>query len=264
VGLIALVLVTALVAGLLAGGRLARLAALRTRRPGLAAAALAGVLLTLCAAAAGARGSAWYLVPAAWTAACAAAFLAGNRRLPGAPLLAGGLAANLLAIAANGAMPVSRLAAARAGLSLRGLAAGTDPGHVLAGAGSALRPLGDVIPFPLPGWPEVLSPGDLLIAAGLGLLLYTALGPAPLRRLGGQPRPTARRRPARQFPAGTVGHPAGRPRPAPVAWPVTLRRTEEPAWPNEPASAGPAPGGRPTTASDPTPDPQRRARPTRW
>ena len=46
--------------------------------------------------------------------------------------------------------------------------------------GTTLRWLGDVIPVPLPVRPEVVSPGDVLIAAGLGE--FVLLGMRPRRR----------------------------------------------------------------------------------
>ena len=194
------VMVGALVVGRLAGGRVAGLTALQLRRPWLAAAALAILVAgALLAWATSSRGV--YLGASAAAVVTTGIFLLGNRSVPGLPLVGTGLVLNLLAVAANGAMPVSRYAAARAGVSLAGIAAGSDAGHVVAGSGTALRALGDVIPVPLPVWPEVVSAGDVLVAAGLGLFVVVAMR-RPAEHHGGRHAArlgTVRRRPARQY-----------------------------------------------------------------
>jgi hypothetical protein len=88
--------------------------------------------------------------------------------VPGIPLVALGLVLNAVVVARNGAMPVSIFSAHRAGVSILSIATGNDPRHTIAGIGSVWRSLGDVIPLPLPLIPEVVSPGDILGAAGLG------------------------------------------------------------------------------------------------
>jgi hypothetical protein len=50
-----------------------------------------------------------------------------------------------------------------------------DRRHELEGPRTRLRPLGDVIPVPLPLRPEVVSPGDVLVAAGLGQLVVLGM-----------------------------------------------------------------------------------------
>ncbi|MGN6472297.1 MAG: DUF5317 family protein, partial [Mycobacteriales bacterium] len=52
------------------------------------------------------------------------------------------------------------------------IATGNDARHTIAGRGSHWRGLGDVIPLPLPVAPEVVSPGDVLVAAGLGEFIF--------------------------------------------------------------------------------------------
>lgn len=101
------------------------------------------------------------------SAACAFAFCLRNLRVAGVPLVALGLISNAIVVTLNGAMPVSIFAASRAGVSTLSIATGNDPRHTIAGIGSRLRTLGDVIPVPLPVAPEVVSPGDVLVAAGL-------------------------------------------------------------------------------------------------
>lgn len=98
-----------------------------------------------------------------------------NRRAPGAPLLGLGLAANGLVVALNAGMPVSLGAARRAGLDLTAADLAADPRHAVLDAGTRLPWLGDVVPFPVPLLPEVVSAGDVLVAAGLGLAVLTAV-----------------------------------------------------------------------------------------
>jgi hypothetical protein len=122
-------------------------------------------------------------------------FLAGNAKLPGVPLIALGLLLNVVVITANGAMPVSVTAANHAGLTRADLRLDRDAMRVPASGDTRLRSLGDVVPVALPRWPQVVSPGDVLVAAGVGLLLVTAglrRGPgSPMRRRGSQrPRPS--------------------------------------------------------------------------
>jgi hypothetical protein len=72
-------------------------------------------------------------------------------------------------------MPVSLAAAARAGVDTGPFAGDSDGRHVAADSDTRLRALGDVIPAPLPIHPEVLSPGDVLVAAGAGLLVFAGM-----------------------------------------------------------------------------------------
>jgi hypothetical protein len=108
------------------------------------------------------------------------AFCLRNIRLAGVPLVTLGLLGNALVVSLNGAMPVSTAAAARANVPIAEIAAGSDARHSIASSATTLRWLGDVIPVPLPWRPEVVSPGDGLIAAGLGE--FVLLGLRPRRR----------------------------------------------------------------------------------
>ena len=102
----------------------------------------------------------------------AALFLISNRTLPGLWILAVGGALNLIVISANhGVMPASATANATAGLPVA--QQGFANSDVLAHP--RLSALGDVIGIPGP-WPlgNVLSVGDLLIFAGLLILLHRA------------------------------------------------------------------------------------------
>jgi hypothetical protein len=138
--------------------------------------ALAGVL------AASAGTSTLYLAGLALSAAAALVFCVINRQLPGVALVTAGLVSNALVVGLNGAMPVSIFAASRAGVSIESIAAGNDPRHTVAGYGSTWRALGDVIPVPLPVVPEVISPGDVLVAAGLGELMVVGMRRRPAPR----------------------------------------------------------------------------------
>ena len=102
-----------------------------------------------------------------------ALFLWGNWQVAGVPLITAGLLLNVIVVALNFAMPVSVPAAARAGLRPAELHLGTDPFHERAGPDTLLADLGDTIPVALPMQPQVVSPGDVLVAAGVALLLVT-------------------------------------------------------------------------------------------
>lgn len=97
------------------------------------------------------------------------AFLAVNRWIPAAPLMAAGLLLNLTVVGLNGGMPVSAEAVRSAGGidSLEALADVPSPKHHLMTDEDALRMLGDVIPIPEPIG-VVLSIGDVLLYAGMG------------------------------------------------------------------------------------------------
>lgn len=102
-----------------------------------------------------------------------------NRRSPGLLLALVGVAFNATAILANGGyMPVSLAAIDSAGLSPAEL----DPTyHVVLPPDLGtdfLRmagPLGDIIPFPVPVLPNVVSLGDILISVGLGWFVFATL-----------------------------------------------------------------------------------------
>jgi len=102
------------------------------------------------------------------TNAVVVGFLVLNRELPGMKLAALGLFLNVVVIGANGAMPVSESAAATVGLADEL----SDPGvkHEVLDSDTRLGFLGDVIP--VPGLGKIISVGDVVLAAGIGLLAY--------------------------------------------------------------------------------------------
>lgn len=91
-----------------------------------------------------------------------------NRRMPGALLLGAGTALNLIAILANGGMPISPLAAGVAGLELP-----SDGLHHPMTEATHVQALVDVIPLPL--FRNVYSAGDVVLAAGGFWLPFAAL-----------------------------------------------------------------------------------------
>ena len=187
-----LVLVVAVLGLLVAWARgFAALARVRVRAVRLlvAAALLQVGTAALVPGSSGARGTALVL-----TVLLVGLFLGGNWRVTGVPLMAAGLLLNSLVVVANLGMPVSLSAAARAGIDRTDLHLDTDPLHEAAGPGTRLASLGDVIPVALPWRPQVVSRGDVLVAAGVGLLLVK-----------GAPRRRRRPVPGRSGPRGAVG-----------------------------------------------------------
>ncbi|GAA3107143.1 hypothetical protein JOF29_001724 [Kribbella aluminosa] len=165
--LVLLVMVLAAGAALATGGRFGNLAGKTlSGLHWLAAAAIGQLLGSLF-------GGTAYPVGLIGSAVCIAVFLRLNLRHPGVGLLALGFFCNAVVVALNGAMPVSLRALERAGI---GGAVIADARHELAGTSTRLPWLGDVVPVALPGLGQAISPGDLLIAAGAGLLLYAGMG----------------------------------------------------------------------------------------
>ncbi|MEV0798726.1 DUF5317 domain-containing protein [Kribbella sp. NPDC050281] len=165
--LVLLVMVLGALAALATGGGFGRLA--DNSLAGvhwLAAAAIGQLLGSLL-------GGTAYPVGLIGSAVCIAVFLRLNLKHPGVGLLALGFFANAVVVALNGAMPVSPTALARVGI---GTSVVTDARHELSDAATRLPWLGDVVPVALPGLGQAVSAGDVLIAAGAGLLLYAGMG----------------------------------------------------------------------------------------
>jgi hypothetical protein len=176
VGLALVVLVAAVALARAMGGRWQRLAHLHLDARGLVLAAVgaqAGGALLGFAGFGDARRE--YVVALVLSALCALAFCVRNLRVPGVALVSAGLVANAAVVAANGAMPVSIDAAYHARVPIATISTGADARHEIAGIGTRLRVLGDIVPVPLPLRPEVVSPGDVLVAAGLGELVVLGM-----------------------------------------------------------------------------------------
>jgi len=168
--LVLLALAAGVVAGYARGGGLARLATGRPRRgrllvsaiglhaPGVLGSWLWEPLLGLLV------GLSWALLGYyAWV----------NRHINGASLIAAGLFANAAVMLANGAMPVSTDAAIRAGADPAAIVSAGQ--HEPAGDDTRLPWLGKAVPVAFPPRPEVVTPGDVGVAAGLGLVVAIGL-----------------------------------------------------------------------------------------
>jgi len=167
--LVLLVAALGLLAATLIGG--ARLASLRLRAVRLLVAA-AAVQVGTSALAPGSGAA--RLAALVLTALLVGLFVVGNRHVAGTPLIGAGLLLNVLVVATNGAMPVSLSAASDAGLSRADLGLARDAMREPVDDRTRLPLLGDVVPVSLPWRPQVVSPGDVLVAAGVGLLLVAS------------------------------------------------------------------------------------------
>ena len=97
------------------------------------------------------------------------AFILLNRRVAGMLVIGVGLVLNTVVITANQAMPVSAAASATAGIDPPA-AASDDLKHERLDDETKLGWLADVIPVPVLA--EVLSLGDVVLALGVGRLVY--------------------------------------------------------------------------------------------
>lgn len=96
-----------------------------------------------------------------------------NRWMPGGRLVALGVAANALVLLFNGATPVSPEAAERAGADMNSITSEYDT--TLVDESTRLSWLAKTIPVAFPPRPEVVSPGDVAIAAGLATIVATGM-----------------------------------------------------------------------------------------
>ena len=167
------VLVAALLAVRLAGGRFEQLATLSLRGWELVVAALLVQILTISVLVDPPHLLATSLHLLSYV--LAGAFLWRNRAVPGLLVAAGGGALNLLAIAANGGvMPASAQALRSAGLA-------TDGPHFVNStvvADPQLAFLGDVFAVPAAAGQlaNVFSVGDLVLAFGAVYVVHAAAG----------------------------------------------------------------------------------------
>ncbi len=174
------------------GGRLGNLPAERLRWPVLAFVAVA--LYWAPSVVGAARPAAVALLLCSYAALLT--FAAANLRLAGMAVVALGLGLNAAVILANGGMPVDPAAVVAAGLAgpeeLRSIDLG--PGRQWQAGDDRLAGLGDVVP--VRALDEVVSFGDLILAAGLANVGFRLLRPVA----GGRSRDTGRGRARRRRP----------------------------------------------------------------
>ena len=172
----------AVLAGYLARGRLANLAALRIRWLFLAPLGLGMELVP-----ASSRILSLTLLFLSFVAL--SILVLGNIRVSGfAPVLVG-LTLNLVVIFANRGMPVTRHALAASGQegTLTVLMADGGAKHHLASSSDVLLPLADVIP--VPGVNQVLSLGDVVMDAGIMWVIAAGMRPGRKERPGSRISP---------------------------------------------------------------------------
>jgi len=175
------VLIAALAAGLVAGyamgGRLRNIEQLRIRLPWLAIVAL-GLQLVAFSPVRGSLGDTGVIAVHFVSYGLLVWFVIVNRQRMGIVVAGAGLLMNLLAIALNGGfMPASRHALEVAGLQF---SAATVNNSTVIHEGTRLWFLGDV--FAIPDGTilaNVFSVGDVLIIAGVAILIATAMLTAP-------------------------------------------------------------------------------------
>jgi hypothetical protein len=160
--------------GLLTGGRISGLAAIRIRWP---AAIVGGLVIQVVLFSPQVSSQVGDLGPWIYVASTmlVGAAVLRNWTLPGMPVVAAGAACNLAAILANGgSMPASRAAIELMGGQGPAIQAGYSNSSVAADP--ALWFLTDV--FAMPRWvpfANVFSVGDLLIAGGIALVIVLAM-----------------------------------------------------------------------------------------
>jgi hypothetical protein len=170
VGLTAVALLTGGLLGLAAGGRLSALAEVDLRWWGALA---TGVGLQVLAGPLHLDGRPGTVAVAA-SYLCLLAFALANRSLVGMPVVVVGLALNAAVVLVNGGMPVRPAAVAAIGLDPARIdAADLGAKRHLEGPDDRLTALGDVVPVRALG--EVVSVGDVVLAAGVATVLFRLL-----------------------------------------------------------------------------------------
>ncbi len=167
--LVLFMLVLALAAGFLTGGRFAGLSSLRIR---LAPLAVVGLALQFLSPS---RGDLPYLLLMV-SFVMLTVFAAVNLRTPGFPLILIGMLMNFLVIGANHGMPVTRHALVASGQqdTLTELIRSGGEKHHLAGPGDRLLFLADVTPIP-PPIRQAVSAGDVVAYAGVAYVIVAAM-----------------------------------------------------------------------------------------
>src|SRR3990170_1054070 len=157
------VIVISILAGWLVGGKVSRLTDVRLVGAGYIIAAFAVQALVPKASAADPRLGYLFHVGSYLILLVA---LSRNEPSPAIALMAAGIFLNFIVISFNGGMPVAAVPAA----------AIKDAVHIAMDKTTRLPWLGDVIPWPLPGpLKGQVSPGDLLLAAGIAVLIIQGM-----------------------------------------------------------------------------------------
>jgi hypothetical protein len=166
-------IVIAIVAGLLAGGRLTNMDSARIRFPVLAPVGLGLQLLPV-------PGRVLPMALLYVSFVILFVFALVNLRRPGFALIFLGLAMNFAVIAGNGGMPVTRHALAASGQqdTLTFLIHDGGAKHHLATSSDVLLPLADVIP--IGGVDQVASAGDLTAYLGIMWLIVASMRKRPV------------------------------------------------------------------------------------
>jgi hypothetical protein len=173
------VLLLAVLAGYVAGGRLRKVESLRIRWWGLAPLGLALQLVPISGDTHGERLVTVGLLIASYPILML--FALANIRLAGFALILVGLGLNLTVIAANQGMPVTKhaLEASGQGDILGELQKHSGAKHFLARPGNVtLEPLADVIPIGSP-INQVVSVGDCVVYGGVVWLIVAAMRGRP-------------------------------------------------------------------------------------
>lgn len=177
--IVGLIVVAAVVIGWARGGRLSNLSHVRLRASWLVVVGFLAQLVLLWLTGRAGEGGVRGLPLLAVSQLALLGFFWVNRLLPGMPTIFAGFAMNAAVILANGAMPVSHSAL----IAVSGAAQTITEGkHRLLDPGDPLPWLADVIPLPL--LHTVVSVGDVVLAAGIGILVTNLMTwrPAPAGR----------------------------------------------------------------------------------
>lgn len=195
-----LALVGGLAVAMLAGGRLSDLPAERMR--GILLSVGAVVLYWAPSVLEVSPSAAVVLVLCAYAALLA--FAVVNLRLRGMAVVGVGLALNALVILANGGMPVDPAGVVAAGVVRSDELAGIElgPARQWQEPDDRVAALGDIVPVRV--FQEVVSFGDLVLAAGLANVGFRLLRPTAAR---GPTRASRRRRGRRWSRLGRLGGP---------------------------------------------------------
>jgi hypothetical protein len=162
--LILIVLLVAFAVGLALGGSLRSWERMQLHWWGLALVGVALQAIPVPASWESREAIGWWMLVASYAALLA--FVAVNRRIPGAALMVVGLVLNLAVVVPNQGMPVSAHAVDIAAGDGAVRLPQDSAKHHLATEDDVLRFLGDVIPIP-PPFRIVLSIGDVLLYAGI-------------------------------------------------------------------------------------------------